>query len=78
MDFTPIEANGAGDVYFLDAGTMRAIPFNQTLEWIDTHLAAAVMAGTISIATAFESAIDPRPLPQRLSEYDARRKAFSP
>lgn len=49
-------------------------PKNETDVWLrrteKTHLAEAAKSGRITYLTAFASALDPRPLDERLAELD--------
>lgn len=50
---------------------------NQTEIWLNVagkgHLATAANSGRITMMTAFVSALDPRPLDERLADWDRRR-----
>lgn len=54
---------------------------NQTEIWLKAvgrgHLATAANAGRITMMTAFVSALDPRPLDERLADWDRRRLALT-
>lgn len=52
-------------------------PKNDTDTWLrgreKTYLAEAAKTGRITYLTAFVSALDPRPLAERLADWDSRR-----
>jgi hypothetical protein len=52
-------------------------PKNETDSWLrswdKTYLAEAAKTGRITYLTAFVSALDPRPLAERLADWDSRR-----
>lgn len=60
----------------------KSLAPNETLDWLVAtgrqYLASAAQRGDIAVMTAFRSALDRRPLGERVAAWDAARAAFKP